>query len=208
MTFAFGDAETPEDLCVEALSDRDFSMETLNRRLDLHCELLQSVIPSLQWQGEMLLWYTHVNDEYKHLVEKYTTFGSFQINQALIKHPDAAAPLNDLIGTAIPLPHDIVVYRFVQSVLNLAGVYEIHGYCSTTFRATFAIKSIAKGGTLFRILIPAGSKCLFIPGDEFELIFPHQTRLNILKSSVETFVYVDCGSSKHTDLLVYDTVMM
>lgn len=83
-----------------------------------------------------------------------------------------------------PLEKDIVVYRYVRKVQKEYTPGEVEtfkGYLSTSFDDLFvsslACVSGAKNVKVMKIHVPKGKKAVYIPSDETELLFPHNTQM-------------------------------
>jgi hypothetical protein len=78
----------------------------------------------------------------------------------------------------------------------------LKGYLSTSFSASHIIQvgceSESNSLSIMCINVPKGKKCIYIPGREHELLFPHNTEIEMLsKTENQTF---SCISSLYSEL--------
>jgi hypothetical protein len=171
----------PEELRITA-SLNGLSLEEDDATL---CATLQERMPGFAGLRRQILWlFTEIAEEDRQLVLDYQNYDFIGINRALRSNPLGEARINDIIAQAPPLERDIVVYRSVERKLKLpeAGtVFRSYGYLSTSLKPV--IDRLCKNPKMRRvllILVPAGTRCIFLPGYEHELIFAHNIRLLVL----------------------------
>jgi len=232
-THSFG-TDTAEDLRAREFKNKELYLEAYIRgvkvdtspsRLKEICEKVVAQLPPVEWEKEMLLWYTSLTQEEKDLVDRYTNYSYHSMNMDLRWWPKRQAPLNDIINKGIPLPQEIVVYRYndpprekSDTAFLLADVgtkFEYLGYLSTSFLASYSTSVICKESgsyqpVLMRIRIPQGAKCVYIPSHEYELIFPHLSKLELTGKSIEKVVCsLDNNFQPNSwkEITIYDLVM-
>jgi len=124
------------------------------------------------------------------------------MNEELRKNLEGDVPLNEIIEKSIPLSNQIVFYRMIEDDTFLHGkkYMILNSYVSTTFMAEIAISWVLSGIisyndiedlpnlSVLKITVPKGSKCIFNPSAEYELIFPHRSRIHIRSKKKKFFI--------------------
>lgn len=199
----------------------DMYLEAINRGLDINLperELYLKLIPNLpnfNWQRSMILWYSKLDfKSERRLVESYVSHGYENMNMKLRSNPLSPAPINDIIAKSIPLRQDVTVYRIIKENDKMRvpdfGEFVSYGYLSTSFMLTSLMKEIYKSNkSLMIIKVPKGTKCIYIPSHELELLFSHNIKLNITSKIKENIVYqIDKGEIKNKLVTIYRCDML
>jgi hypothetical protein len=221
---------TKDDLFEAKLDLIDFYLGAINRGIPLDkdrkkmCKKLLATTPSIAWQKENLLWFSHLSKEEQDPVLRYTGTEYVSMNDALRSDPHGRAIINELISKAPPLDNDIIVFRYIEDdkYIPAKGEFLSLGYLSVSFDILLPLAKVCnndlrniKGDLnttvkLMRIKVKKGNRGIYIPGFESEIIFPHNIKMNILSKKVVKMI---CDNSKHTSLtrqcefievLVYD----
>jgi hypothetical protein len=157
--------------------------------------------------------------EDRRLIGEYASWDSDRVNNSLIIDPEQDAPLNSIIANLEPLEKDILVYRYIRKyeiqgtdqkssfyLPPASGEYIYYSYLSTSFLASFVVHNSCLRDVvgIMVISVPRGSRCMYIPGlisrQEYEIVFPHKTVLEIQGKASRDFV---C-SEEARSFLVYD----
>ncbi len=169
------------DIYLEAMAR---NINIASKSIEDVCSLIREQLPSQEYLKQNLIDRKYLTEEEESLIRDYVNLGYQHMNKRLRRLPDSPAPLNDAIAKFPPLDKDVVIYRYVTTTDFLpekGKIFVNHGYLSTTLSAMFAFEGVCDDEyhILIRILVPKGSKGLFIPGWESELLFPHKSRLLI-----------------------------
>ena len=210
-TSAFGEVKSDSNIRPLYMLPRQMELEAYYRGISEpnSYEKILREWPSFEWQKQMLYWFTTLSWDEKMIVNSYGSYGHMQMNERLRLYPESKAILNDVIARAPPLPHDIVVYRYMTGNYPLIsnGVYKHTGYLSTSFYASFVVfKDCEKNMRYLRIVVPKGFRCIYIPSLEFELLFPHNTEIEVLGIR-DIDVLCENGIDKITSSL-YEAIMV
>lgn len=221
-TMSFGSIKATDRITARSLSSQDLYLEAFNRGLDTTlslsdiCSLLQSQIPDIEWQRQMLYWHSTLTSGEQDTINSYTSYGYNRMNDSLRMYPDQEAEMNAIIDKAPPLLNDIVVYRYISEVSQLPdeGLVVHNGYLSTTFLASLVARASCEDDrkklAVMRIVVPKGVRCIYVPSYEYELIFSHKTQLMVLgKSSEEMVCSVDNDTKDEiTTVPIYQVEML
>jgi len=190
--------------------------------------LLRPQLPSLRWQMTQLRQLAVLPLEERELIGEYASHGSDTINNDLVARPEQVAPLNTIIAQLPPLEQDIIVYRYIRKyelggslksrsyLPPESGEYEYHSYLSTSFMSYLVINQTACLGrgsreiaAIMRIRVPKGTHCMAVPSTidrpEYELLFPHQTRIRVDEKSQQVYV---CDQGVEREFTTYDVTML
>jgi hypothetical protein len=173
-------------------------IEALNRRIDISspinqiCQNIQNHLPDVEWEKRQLFWFTKLSNDEQGLITSYVSYGFENMNTSLRNGWSYEAPINAIIAKSEPLPNDVTVYRYTsdaESYTKPDQEVTLKGYLSVSFSASHVVKAAFSGKkySIMRIFIPKGTRCVFIPSDEYELILPHNTTLMIHSKIKETF---------------------
>jgi hypothetical protein len=169
------------------------------------CKKLLNQLPDPNWQADMIIWYTSLPDEEKDTINSYVSYGYEYMNESLRRNPKAYALINKSIEKAIPLPNDIIVYRYMsKEYLPEYGTFIHHGYLSTSYLASVVFRPSCQteaSSNILRLIVPKGTKCIYIPSRESELIFSHGSELQIDSKEQRTII---CDN--HRDKSKYKTI--
>lgn len=170
------------------------------------CDTFSSILPSGEWTTGNIIASSEFSDDIKKLINSYTNYSYDTINSAL-RGGRGQPILNDAIDSLPPLEHDIYVMRQITNRVKLPdqGDFLSKGYLSTSINYASYLKQPRKFTykSYMKIFVPAGTKALYIPGHERELIFKHNIILTIL-SHYQRPVVVN-GQTYYIDW--YDVVM-
>ena len=212
---ALGTSLDPCELGLEAFN-RGISYKTAT---EAHDKILAE-IPNLGWQMNNIIWFGNLTQSEQQLVTEYINYGYEIVNSQLRRCPESSKiPINDLIAKSAPIPNDIIVYRYFRTTRSLdipdSGEYVFLGYLSTSISASFVFKGpcISPSFHVMRIHVPKGAKGIYIPSNEYEIIFPHKSKLIINSKKTETIVCsIDCldpsKSTKVVDVTMYDCTLI
>ena len=183
---------TPE---IKTLINYEVFSELYNKRITNiirdGCYTLQQTVPSLEWQKSMINFLFNLKHRQRAIIFMYIGGYYKKMNNELRINPNSHAHLNPIINDAVPLPNDIIVLRY-STEYNLPETgteIEYTGYLSTSFAGLYVIpKPCEYNMILFRIHVPKDCKCLYIPSYEYELIFPHKTKLKIISKTTEKII--------------------
>jgi len=204
---------------VHTLTSQILRIEAMNRGVS--DTELRAQLPTFRWQLAQLKQLAALPQKERGAIGDYAGNSSNEINNDLVANPDQVPLLNLVIDELPPLDRDIVVWRYIRkyevgrtlkSSLYLppdSGEYEYYSYLSTSFLSYHVINETACQGrevqALMRIMVPKGSKCLYIPSVsgriEYEILFPHRTRLRINGKEQQSFV---CREGDNRKFIVYD----
>lgn len=148
------------------------------------CARIKEIVPSRDWFVRNLEISSTFNEKIKDLISSYISYAYNSINRSLRLSPGSHAPLNDSIDELPPLDKEIIVMRRVDvKDLKLpTGPFESTGYLSTSIAyQNYLDPRAPRSSTYLKIYVPAGTKALFVPGREEELIFKHGVILEVLR---------------------------
>jgi len=206
-TYAFGSVNKDTDIYPLYVSPRQMELELYYRGISDPNAYVRE-LPSFEWQKQMLYWFTTLSWDEKMIVNSYKSYGYTQANEKLREYPESEAIMNDIIAKAPSLPNDIVVYRYVTCNFppTTDGAYKHAGYLSTSYLASFVLKDCVENMRYIRFVVPKGFKCIFIPGWEYELIFPHNIEIKIFGIRD---IQVKCEDEKNEiTSLLYEAMML
>jgi ADP-ribosyltransferase exoenzyme len=173
--------------------------EVDNRDLDVDStaslSLLRPQLPTLAWQVAQLTHLATLPQTERRAIGDYVNYESDEVNNELLVNPDQTPLLNRIITELPPLEKEIVAWRYIRAYEITgerknpfylppdSGEFEYHSYLSTSFMTSCVVTQHACRNevlALMRIVIPQGTRCLYVPGNiEYEILFPHKTRLRI-----------------------------
>ena len=158
---------------------------------------LMKMLPLMKWQRNVVKSLPPLlNDETYRLLSTYLSNAFIIINERLRNNPTGNALLNNVIESLPAIDRDIVVFRVInKSITKLPdkGIFKSLGYLSTSIAYYNYANILDKKRDkiqLLKIYVPKGKKAIFIPGDELELIFPHNIELEVLNRTDKSFVSV------------------
>ncbi len=148
------------------------------------------------------------------------------MNGALRSNPDGPAPLNNIIASMPPLDKDIVVFRYIYNdqflPKEIGSTFQSLGYFSTTMNPVLTASRVCFMKTrgspvkdptkevvaVMRIHVMKGTRAIYIPGGEYELIFAHNIELQLVSYKTGKFLCAhEDVSSEHCyivdDVLIY-----
>ena len=137
------------------------------------------------------------------LIESYWSYGFEPMNNEL-RYGSLSAPLNNIISRLPPLDKDITVFRYVHKYnylpTDIGKIFTSTGYLSTTMGAFLTSKAICtskiqrkKQMAIVKINVPKGTRAIYIPSNEKELLFSHNIQLKLTDYDVGKFV---CKTNK------------
>ena len=212
-TFDFGYQLNPENYFTEGISDLpDLYIEAIRRNISIDlspeeiCELIKDQTPSLEWQRQVLIDLANrdlVSPKEFKLIESYWSYGFEPMNNEL-RYGSLSAPLNNIISRLPPLDKDITVFRYVHKYnylpTDIGKIFTSTGYLSTTMGAFLTSKAICtskiqrkKQMAIVKINVPKGTRAIYIPSNEKELLFSHNIQLKLTDYDVGKFV---CKTNK------------
>jgi hypothetical protein len=166
------------------------------------CKKVRNQLPDLDWLANMILWFTSLSYEEQDIINSYINYGYEDMNISLRSNPRAYAPMNEIIAKAIPLPNDIIVYRYMEKeYLPEYGTFIHNGYLSVAYIATGIFRASCgkwSSRNILRLIVPKGTQCIYIPSAEHELIFPHGSLLQIESKEQRTIICDDRDSRSKT----------
>jgi hypothetical protein len=216
-TRKYGFIENEKDIFFSGTDD--LYHEVINRNINtsypLHviCNSIKNEIPSIEWQKQNLLDMSNRDlvslNELKD-VSSYSAYEYEWMNEELRFNPNIDASINTTINKMQGLDKDIVVFRHIKTYdylrINLGGIFNSYGYLSTTMSGELITKTACtENGAVMRIHVSKGTKCIYIPGYEKELLFPHGIQLQLVKVSYNSFY---CSGNTDNNIIVYDFVML
>ena len=158
--------------------------------------------------------------EERKVLGAYASYDSGEVNNDFIKQPDQTPLFNKIIEKLPPVENDIVVWRYIREyeiegdaknrvyLPPDSGEYEYLSYLSTSFMSQYVITYHSCQNqvlALMRIVIPKGSKCLYVPSVvgrvEYEILLPHKTHLRIDGKEQQSFVCSGGEAGVHSLLL-------
>lgn len=223
-TFEWGRVESKQHIyATEMQSIQELRREAINRNIDIDdspdliYDAIRNQVPSIEWQMQNILDMSNrtiVSEEEFLMADSYGSYGFSTMNLYLRNLPDSKAPLNATIDKLTPLEKDIVVYRFVKKFDYLprakGSMFTSDGYLSTSIcAAAISAAACGEGGAVMRIYVPHGKKCIYFPGREKELLFPHHIELELLVDVSHGFYCSSKGGFVLNDRIpVYDFIML
>lgn len=168
--YSIEEEDLTEDFLINDLLNQDLETKDWNPICLYH-----ALKPSLEWQENNIKEYTQLSKNEKKLITDYVSY-DYQLTNANLRDNYGNAELNNIIDKFTPLDNDIVVYRVIgkDNFMFMDDIYQNKGYLSTT------LTPVGIGNTLMRknkiiieIFVPKGTKCVYIPGNEHELLFKH-----------------------------------
>lgn len=106
--------------------------------------------------------------------------------------------VNAIIAGAPPIPRDIIVFRSVVRGNEFASIRRNRDYTNKSFTSTTtwyftAVQHAHRSGKIIKIIIPEGSKALYMGGHEKEILLPANTHFELIE-----FVKNDDGKREWT----------
>ena len=212
------------ELYLEALN-RNINISTNSNPTLIWKNVIESM-PDQNWQKDMIIWFFKLSEDEMMLIYHYFNFGYENMNAILRFKPSQSADMNNSINKSIPLPNDIIVFRYTYNNDELSyipdnGIFTFNGYLSTSYKSSYvtnincnsdSYSDEHKDISLLRIKVQKGKHCIYIPGKEYELIFPHKTQLNVISKKNEPLIHsIDCKNFKPNKIvtkMVYDIIML
>lgn len=181
-TWAFLEKNAHEYINEDTYTRKDLSLAA-QLPFDEVCRLVQESIPSTDWMIANISGSAQLDDSNKSLIRSYMSYGFDSINESLRKGWSRPV-LNEKINMLPPIDSDIYVLRRIRKgTVNLpeSEAFQSLGYVSTSINFALYLKQKDLDGfSYLRIRVPAGSKALYIPGHEKELLLEHGVVLQVL----------------------------
>lgn len=159
------------------------------------CTIINKDFPTLKWEEATIFGGSRKTDEENAAIGSYVSYGFKRMNDELRYNPEGRAILNELIERLPPLSKPIRVYRYagdVSSWLDKTRSFKIEGYISTSLKPSKAFWGPpTKDWGIMVINVPAGKKGIYIGGSEAEVIFPHNSEFEYVKSEYQPIVFID-----------------
>lgn len=196
--YAVGNSSYPQyhgadDWIIESLSPKKLKLAAQLLDIDPElppeelCRQIQQHIPDEAWLIDNMIVASKLDESSQDFIHNYTSYGYRSINNRLRSYSGTNPRLlsiNLAIDLTRPLEKDIVVMRSFRSNSGLPerGLFQSKGYLSTSFGYARYAKHPSYFNELSyaRIFVPAGTRALYIPGSEDELIFKHDITLEVL----------------------------
>ena len=201
----------------------DLHLEAINRNINVSypfnmiCNSIQNELPSLEWQKQNIWDMSDrnlVTKEELELINNYGNYSFSEMNEDLRRYPNQDALMNRTISKMLPIDKDIVVFRYIDTFkflpLEIGQTFESYGYLSTSISAGLITEGACESneGAVMRIHVSRGTKCIYLPGRERELIFSHGISLQLINVTYNKFYCLKNGKfSTDNDIILYDFVM-
>jgi hypothetical protein len=223
-TFNYGNISSEDDIYASGPDNlKDLQFEAINRNINISypfhiiCNSIKNELPSIDWQTRNLLDMSNpnlVSREELNDVNNYGNYSYNSMNEYLRINPNKKAPINDIIAKMKPLDKDIIVFRYIKKFDFLPPIGEIfksYGYLSTTMSASLITKTQCKPnkGAVMRIHVPKGTKCIYLPGNERELLFSHGIELKLINISHNKFYcFSNNEFTSNNNIVLFDLIML
>lgn len=224
-TFNYGYIDSFDDIYETGPDSlKDLKYEAINRGINISdsfsviCKHIKNELPSLNWQKQNIFDMSNqelVSEKEFKDVNDYGSYTFRTMNENLRKFPDRQAPINQTINKMQPLEKDIIVFRSVDKSeflpLNVGDIFNSYGYLSTSMSSTLItkVRCSSNKGAVMKIRVPRGKKCIFLPGKEYELLFPHNIQLQLINVHYNKF-YCFKNDEFNTDnnVVIFEFIML
>lgn len=202
---------------------KDLKVEAINRNINISdryhviCKSIQNELPSLEWQKQNILDMSNrdlVSKEELDLVNSYGSYSFSSMNNDLRYHPNQEAPINRTIDKMQPLDKDIIVFRGINRFnflpLNIGEIFDSYGYLSTSMSATLITEGACQlnEGAVMKIRVSKGTKCIYLPSTERELLFSHGIKLQLIDVFYNSlYCPKDDNFATNKNVVLFDFIM-
>ena len=184
------------------------------------CEAVRELLPDIEWEKQQIIWYSKLPTNAQEMIRSYVSYGFKHMNDTLrgkyMKNARNIPKMNKFIVDSPPLTKDIIVYRYFSDdskMIPSSGIFQVQGYLSVSYSAQRTAHVICKAlnsktktsVALMRILVPKGTNCIYVPGTEHELIFPHDSTLKVISKNKQDLV---CGLDENYNIINTANVMV
>jgi hypothetical protein len=197
----------------------------INQNADKIKEEYLSQLPDAEWQLDAIDAYAKLSRDAQNMIEDYVSYG-YEITNTSLRHAlaDSSRKIPQNSGLYViqqsidkmpPLDKNIIVYRYVHRIkdYNIGDIDTFGGYLSTSFddlmiserSCGYDDEMMRKPLIIMKIHVPKGTKALYIPSEETELIFSNNTQMKLIDKT-KGFVCYKGDMDKPQDIHIRDDV--
>jgi hypothetical protein len=151
-----------------------------------------------------------ISEEELEAVNRYVSYGFSTMNRTLRNYLGSEAPINKML----PLDKNIIAFRYIREYkflpLDIGDIFESNGYLSTTISGKWMTKAVCESnqGVVMRIHFSKGTKCIYVPGHEYELLFAHGVKLQLMGIYKNSFYCLSNNQlTTNNNIVVYEFVI-
>lgn len=139
------------------------------------CDIYKSLIPSIEYQKENLLWRARQSKEFNKYLADYINYGSESINEMLRRGESdrASIEFNETLLKAPGVDKDLFLYRVTSEfpMPDIGGRFTSLGFMSTSISSNMVVNNDRE--YILKIFVPKGSPMIWYPSHEKEYLLPH-----------------------------------